>query len=527
MSAEKIILSGDEAVARGVFAAGVRLGTGYPGTPSTEILEHLSELGSKAQWAPNEKVAMEVAIGVAFGGGRAIVTMKHVGLNVAADPLFTLAYTGVEGGMIIVSADDPGMASSQNEQDNRLYGEAAHLPIMEPSDSQEAYDFAIKAFEISEKFHTPVLFRMTTRVCHARSIVNLWKTPEAPQVKPYRKNVAEHVMVPANAKKAHVRLMNMLADLQKWNETSDLNVISGPEKAELGIICSGAAYQHVAEAAPKARILKLGMTLPLPCSKIYQFTQGNKRTIVVEEGEKYLAEKIRAAGIEVEAKRDIFLYGELNVAKVKKLIANDETPDAPPKPGRPPQLCPGCPHRKVFESLRDLGCIVSGDIGCYTLGVMPPFNAIDCSTCMGASIGMGLGLRHTLAEAEARKVVSVIGDSTFVHSGITGIVEMVYNRPATGHLVLILDNTTTAMTGLQENPATGRHLNMTPTHQLKLEELCAAIGADHVDVIDPTLHNPEFRALVQERLASNDVSVIVCRRPCILQMKKLAKYAKK
>ena len=527
MAEKKVILSGDEAIAEGVFAAGVKLGAGYPGTPSTEILERLAAIGGKAQWSPNEKVAMEVAIGVAFGGGRSIVTMKHVGLNVAADPLFTLAYTGVTGGMIIVSADDPGMASSQNEQDNRLYGEAAHLQILEPSDSQEAYDFAIKAFELSEKFRTPVLFRMTTRVCHARSVVKLWKTPEAPKTIPYTKNVVERVMVPANAKKAHVRLMNMLDALQAWNETSDLNAISGPENAELGVICSGAAYQHVAEVAPQARILKLGMTLPLPYHKIAEFVRGNKRTVVVEEGEKYLAEKIRAYGIDVEAKGYIFRYGELDVAKVKKLIARDETPEEPPKPGRPPQLCPGCPHRKVFESLRDLGCIVSGDIGCYTLGVMPPFNAIDCSTCMGASIGMGLGLRHSLAEAEARKVVSVIGDSTFVHSGITGIVEMVYNRPATGHLVLILDNSTTAMTGLQENPATGRHLDMSPTHQLKLEELCQAIGVDHVDVIDPTLHNQEFRDLVTARLNSNDVSVIIARRSCVLQMKKLAKAAQK
>lgn len=527
MSEKRIILSGDEAVAEGVFAAGIKLGTGYPGTPSTEILEHLSTLGGKAQWAPNEKVAMEVAIGTAFAGARTMVTMKHVGLNVAADPLFTLAYTGVDGGMIIVSADDPGMASSQNEQDNRLYGAASHIPVLEPSDSQEAYDFAIRAFEISEQFHTPVLFRMTTRVCHARSIVNLWKTPEAPVTKPYQKKVSEHVMVPAFAKKAHVALFNKMNALREWNEASNLHKITGPENAELGIICSGAAYQHAAEAAPEARILKLGMTWPLPYNTIAEFVKTCKRTVVVEEGEKFLAEKILAAGIPVEPKGDQFLFGELNVNKVRKLLAKDETPEPQPKPGRPPQLCPGCPHRKVFESLRDMGCIVSGDIGCYTLGVMPPFQSIDCCVCMGASIGAGLGLRHALAEEEARKVVSVIGDSTFVHSGITGIVEMVYNRPATGHLVLILDNSTTAMTGLQENPATGRRLNMEPTHKLSLEDLCRSIGVDHVDVIDPTAHNPEFLALVRERLASNDVSVIIARRPCILEMKKLAKTGKK
>lgn len=524
MSGNKLILSGDEAAARGAFAAGITLGTGYPGTPSTEILEHLSQVGGKAQWAPNEKVALEVGSGVAFAGGRVLVTMKHVGVNVAADPLFTLAYIGVTGGMVVVSADDPGMASSQNEQDNRLYGAAAHLPVVEPADSQEVYDFTLRAFEISEKFHTPVLLRLTTRICHSRSVVKLWKEPETPRPHAYHKDVQSRVMVPAFAKKAHVKLVRKMAEIQAWNEDSDVNAVTGPAAAELGIICSGAAYQHSAEAAPEARILKLGMTWPLPYKKIADFVKGNKRTVVVEEGEKFLAEKLLAAGIAVEPKGDLFLFGELNVGKVKKLLARDERPEEAGKPGAPPALCPGCPHRKVFETLRDLGCIVAGDIGCYTLGVMPPFNAMDCCVCMGASIGVGLGLRHALVEAEARKVVSVIGDSTFVHSGITGIVEMVYNRPATGHLVLILDNVTTAMTGLQEHPATGRHLDMSEAPRLNLEELCRGIGADHADVIDPTARNEEFRALVRERLASNDVSVIVCRRPCVLQMKKLAKF---
>ena len=523
MAEQRIILSGDEAVAHGARAAGITLGTGYPGTPSTEILEHLSSIGGNAQWAPNEKVALEVAAGVSFGGGRTMATMKHVGLNVAADPLFTLTYIGATGGLIVVSADDPGMASSQNEQDNRLYAAAAHMPMFEPSDSQEAYDFTIKAFELSEQFKIPVLLRMTTRVCHARSIVNLWKENEESVKKNYIKNIPERVMVPAFAKKAHVRLYDKMKELASWNAASDMIRISGPETADLGIICSGAAYQHAVEAAPEARIMKLGMTWPLPFDKIAEFVKGNKRTVVVEEGEKFLAGKILEQGIDVEAKGDIFLFGELDVAKVRRLLVNDQTPEPPPPPGRPPQLCPGCPHRKVFESLRDLECIVSGDIGCYTLGVMPPFSAIDTCLCMGASIGAGLGLRHTLPEEQARKVVSVIGDSTFVHSGITGIVEMVYNRPATGHLVFILDNSTTAMTGLQENPATGRHLNMSSTHQLDLEALCKSIGVDHVDVIDPTAHHAEFMELVKERLASNDVSVIIARRPCILQMKKLAK----
>ncbi|OQA86715.1 MAG: 2-oxoacid ferredoxin oxidoreductase [Lentisphaerae bacterium ADurb.Bin242] len=526
MAEKRVVLSGDEAVAEAALACGVMLGTGYPGTPSTEILEHFSAIGGKAQWSPNEKVALEVGIGVAFAGARSLVTMKHVGLNVAADPLFTLTYTGVEGGLVVVSADDPGMASSQNEQDNRLYAAAAHLPVFEPSDSREAYDFTLRAFALSEEFHTPVLLRMTTRVCHSRSPVTLREEKETPVSKPYRKNIQERVMVPAFAKKAHVTLFRKMEALARWNEKSDLNQTFGPETAERGIITSGAAFQHSMEAAPGARILKLGMTWPLPFEAIAKFVAGSKRTVVVEEGEKFLAGKILEHGIPVEPKADAFLFGELDVARVKKLLARDESPEPAAKPGRPPQLCPGCPHRKVFETLRDLGCIVSGDIGCYTLGVMPPFDAIDSCVCMGASIGAGLGLRHGLAEAEARKVVSVIGDSTFVHSGLTGIVEMVYNKPATGHLVLILDNATTAMTGLQENPATGRHLDMSETTPLNLAAVCKAIGADSVDVIDPTADNPGFVALVKERLASSDASVIIARRPCILQVKKLAKTKK-
>ena len=454
--------------------------------------------------------------------------MKHVGLNVAADPLFTLTYMGVNGGLVIVSADDPGMVSSQNEQDNRNYAKFAQMPMLEPSSSQEAYDLTICAFELSEKFKVPVLLRMTTRVCHSMGPVELWKENEAFRPAPYKADPTTKVMIPAYARRAHVRLIQVMKDLAAYNETSDLHAVLNAGSSELGVLSSGVSVQHVLEAAPEASVLQLKMTWPLPLDAIRRFAGSVKRFVVVEEGSRFLEENLRAAGIPVEGKEDVFECGELSVGRVKQLLAHDTTPPPAGAPGRPPALCPGCPHRKTFELLSELKLTVLGDIGCYTLGVLPPFNAMDASECMGASIGMGLGLRRTLGDSpEARRVVSVIGDSTFVHSGITGIVEMVYNRPATGHLVLILDNSTTAMTGLQENPATGRHLNMTPTHQLKLEELVKAIGVDHVDVIDPTLHNPEFRALVQERLASNDVSVIVCRRSCILQMKKLAKFAKK
>ena len=522
----KVILSGDEAVAYGAYAASVALGSGYPGTPSTEILETLSRIGGRAEWAPNEKVALEVGIGVSFAGGRSIVTMKHVGVNVAADPLFTLAYTGVTGGLVLVSADDPGLASSQNEQDNRNYAKAAKLLMLDPSDSQEAYDFTVLAFELSEKFDIPVLLRMTTRVCHSQGVVNLWKERENAREIPYEKNVRKRVMVPAFAKGAHVKLENIMKEIEAFAETSALEDVK-KGSPELGIICSGVAYQHVCEAAPEASVLKLGLTWPLPKKKIAAFAASVKRCIVVEEGDRFLADAIASAGIPVEPKPDSLLFGELDVTRVRKQIRRDETPDPAPKAGRAPQLCPGCPHRKSFETLRDLGCIVSGDIGCYTLGTLPPFSAMDMCVCMGASIGVGLGLRHTLKEADARRVVSVIGDSTFLHSGLTGIVEMVYNRPATGHLVVILDNSTTAMTGLQENPSTGRHLNLDPAYPVDLAAVCKALGVDHVDTVDTTLETERFRELVKERLASNGVNVIIAKRPCILQMKKLAKLAKK
>ena len=452
--------------------------------------------------------------------------MKHVGVNVAADPLFTLTYTGTRGGLILVSADDPGLASSQNEQDNRNYAKFAQMPMLEPADSQEAYDFTIKAFELSEKFGQPVMLRMTTRVCHSRAPVTLWKTPEEQTTPEYVRNVQSSVMIPAFAKKAHVRVVNTMHKLQEFNETSDFNMEISRSR-DLGIITSGVAYQHSCEAAPDASVLKLGMTWPLPIEKIRRFAESVERCVVVEEGTRFIEEAVKACGIPVDAKDEVFEYGELNVSRVRKLLAHDTSPDEKGAPGRPPALCPGCPHRKTFEILRDLNCIVSGDIGCYTLGVLPPFNAMDCSVCMGASIGLGLGLRSALSEKDARRVVSVIGDSTFVHSGITGIVQMVYNKPATGHLVLILDNSTTAMTGLQEHPATGRHMDMTPAPKLILEDLCRSIGVDHVDVIDPVSQNAEYIQLIKDRLASNDTSVIVVRRSCILEMKKIAKLAKK
>lgn len=520
------ILSGDEAVALAASHAQITLGSGYPGTPSTEILEALDALGGRAQWSPNEKVALEVGIGVAFGGGRALVTMKHVGLNVAADPLFTVAYTGVRGALVIVSADDPGMASSQNEQDNRRYAVAAGIPMLEPADSQESYDFTLRAIEVSERWGTPVLLRMTTRVCHSKTIVATPGYP-APATPPtgYVRDVPARVMIPAYARPAHHRLRARLAEIAAWNEREGPVVeIAGQDG--LGVITSGVSFQYVREALPEAGVLKLGMTYPLPLERMRAFAAGHRRTLAVEEGDPYLVESARTAAILVEPTPEPFRFGELNVARVRRLAAGDLSPEPKPVAGKPPELCHGCPHRTVFNTLRDLGCIVSGDIGCYSLGVLPPFLAMDTLVCMGASIGVGLGLRHTLPEDEARRVVSVIGDSTFVHSGITGLVEMVYNPPPTGHLVLILDNGTTAMTGLQEHPGTGRTLDHTSTGKFIFEDVIRAIGIPDVQVVDPTRDPAAFTELVRTALAAGRLAVIIARRNCLLAAGAIRQYEK-
>lgn len=517
------LLSGDEAVARAAQAAGVHLGTGYPGTPSTEILENFSQLGGQAQWAPNEKVAMEVALGAAYGGARALVTMKHVGLNVAADPLFTAAYTGTSGALVVVSADDPGLASSQNEQDNRRYAVAAGIPMLEPSDSQEAYDFTLAAFELAEKWRIVVMLRMTTRVCHSKTIVDTQKHLSLKESPTFQRGIKARVMIPAYARPAHRRLRQKLEEIAEWNETSHLNELLAGEPS-LGIITSGISAAHVREAAPKASVLKLGLTYPLPIEKIRRFASSVARCLVVEEGDPYLVESIRAAGIVVEGKPEMYRFGELNVPRVRRILGNDTTPEQSLPPGKPPQLCNGCPHRKAFEAFRKLDCIVAGDIGCYTLGVLPPLEAMDTCVCMGASIGVGLGLRHVLPPAQARRVVSVIGDSTFLHSGLPGIAEMVYNPPSTGHVVVILDNGTTAMTGRQEHPGTGRKLDHAATGKIILEEVVRALGVDDVQVIDPVAEPGKFEQHLASALAADRLTVLITRRPCLLVAGKIKEY---
>jgi indolepyruvate ferredoxin oxidoreductase, alpha subunit len=516
---DRMLLSGNEAVALAARAVGAGLGAGYPGTPSTEILEDFSLLGGHAQWSPNEKVALEVALGAAYAGARAIVTLKHVGLNVAADPLFTAAYTGVSGGLVVISADDPGLASSQNEQDNRRYAVAAGLPMLEPADSQEAYDFLVEAVRLSERWHIPVLFRMTTRVCHSKTVVRPHPPDLPARAAHFERDVQGRVMIPAYAGPAHRRLRAKLAEIQGWAETSPLARQTDGDRS-LGLIAGGVAFQHAREAAPAATFLKLGLTYPLPLERIRRFAAGVKRCVVIEEGDPCLVESLRAAGIPVEGKPEMYRFGELNVERVRRILAGDTSAEAPRPRGKPPQLCLGCPHRLVFEVLRRLDCIVAGDIGCYTLGVLPPFEAMDTCVCMGASLGVGLGLRHVLPEAEARRVVSVIGDSTFVHSGITGLVEMMYNPPPTGHVLLILDNGTTAMTGLQEHPGTGRTLDHRPTGRVVFEDLARALGVPLIHVLESAKDLDRLEPVLREALAASKPAVIIVRRPCLLAAKR-------
>ncbi len=519
----RLLLSGNEAVALAARDAGVALGTGYPGTPSTEILEAFSRFGGRAQWAPNEKVALEVAIGAAFGSAAALATMKHVGLNVAADPLFTVAYTGCDGPLVIVSADDPGMASSQNEQDNRRLALAAAVPMLEPSDSQESYDFTLAAIDLSQRWRLPVILRMTTRVCHSKTVVVPRAGRQTSLVPGFRRDLHGRVMVPANARPAHRRLRAKLAEIAAFGETCDLHQ-EIPGGRELGIVTSGIAAMHVREAAPEAGILKLGLTHPLPLERIHRFAERHDRLIAIEEGDPYLVEQLRTAGIAVEGKPEMYRFGELNVARVRRIIAGDVSPEPVAPRGKPPALCASCPHRATFQVLKDLDCIVAGDIGCYSLGVLPPLEAMDTLVCMGASIGMGLGLRHVLPESEARRVVSVIGDSTFIHSGITGLVEMVYNPPSTGHVVLILDNSTTAMTGLQEHPGTGRTLDHRPTGKIVYEDLARSLGIQNVLTIDPSRDTEALQRALTEALAIDELTLIVARKPCLLAAGKIRQY---
>ncbi len=517
----EMLLSGNQALARGIYEYGGEFASAYPGTPSTEILETIARFFKDdvyAEWAINEKVALEVAIGASFGGARSLAAMKHVGLNVAADPFMTLSYTGVNAGLIIVTADDPSLHSSQNEQDNRLYGKFASVPILEPSTSQEAKDFVKYAFEISEQFDTPVLLRITTRICHSKGIVSIGERKTADRGG-FVPDIEKYVMVPAYAAKRHKLVIERLEKLKAYSEKTDINHIEWKDK-KVGIVTGSISYQYALDAMPDASILKLGMGFPLPMDKIRTFASEVDRLFIVEELEPFYEEMIAAAGIEVEGKKYFSNHMELNVNRLRKgfveagvldssvLKAPAETEAVLP---RPPVLCSGCPHRGLMVMLKKLGVYTTGDIGCYTLGGLPPLSQIHTCICMGASIGMAFGIEK--AGKTEKKAVALLGDSTFLHSGITGLASAVYNK--SNITVVIADNMITAMTGGQDNPATLKTLMGKKTKPVNLVKLCEALGVEHVRTIDPYDLDETF-AVLKEETEREATSVVITTRPCML-----------
>lgn len=519
----KELMLGNKAVARGLYEAGCGVISSYPGTPSTEITEEAAKYPEiYCEWAPNEKVALEVAHGAAVGGKRAACCMKHVGLNVAADPLFTISYQGVEAGLVICVADDPGMFSSQNEQDSRHYAVAAKVPMLEPSDSQEALDFTKRAFQLSEEYHTPVLVRMCTRISHSQSIVVQGERTEVPK-KPYEKN-PERVMMTTNSLKAHYRGEERTRAMTELAETTDLNRMELGTDRSLGIITSSTSYQYVREVfGEQASVLKLGLSWPMPVEKIKTFAAQVDKVLVVEELEPIIETHCRRIGVDVTGKEVIPLVDELTQGRIAQCLGRDPKPTLTLEddvPGRPPVMCAGCPHRGVFYTLSKNKCMVYGDIGCYTLGVMPPLNALDLNICMGASCSGLHGFNLAGGAEHEKHSVAVIGDSTFAHSGITGIADIAYNR--SNSTVIILDNSITGMTGHQQNPTTGKNLRGDPAGKIDLETLCRAMGIRRVRVVDPYDLKATEEAVLEE-LAAPEPSVIITRRPCTL-LKSVAKH---
>lgn len=510
----KELMLGNEAFARGAYEAGVTVATAYPGTPSTEITESIAKYEEiYSEWSPNEKVAMEVAIGASIAGARAVCCMKHVGLNVAADPLFTVSYTGVNGGLVVIVADDPGMHSSQNEQDSRYYARSAHVPMLEPSDSVEAKEFVKLAFELSEKFDTPVFVRSNTRLSHSQGIVELGDRQDIP-LKPYVKDIGKYVMMPGMAKKRHIVVEKRMNYIKAYAGTMDINRIEYND-TDVGVITSGVVYQYVKEALPSASVLKLGMVYPLPENNIKEFASKVKKLYVAEELEPFIEEQIKAMGIEVSGKDIFTVQGEYGVNMIAERIggAKKESTEPGTLPQRPPVMCPGCPHRGVYYVLRKLKIAAAGDIGCYTLGALPPLQGIDTCICMGASIGCAMGMEKARGKDFARKLVAVIGDSTFIHSGITGLIDMVYNGATS--TVLILDNSTTGMTGHQDHPATGKNIKGDPAYAIDIPALVKSIGVRHVRTADP-YDLKELEAVIKEETEREELSVIIIKRPCVL-----------
>ena len=514
---EKKLMLGNEAVARGAYEGGVRVVSSYPGTPSTEITENIAKYDDVYyEWAPNEKVATEVAVGAATTGARSMTCMKHVGFNVAADPIFTVSYIGVNAGMVICVADDPGMHSSQNEQDSRHYAKAAKIPMLEPADSNECLQYTKQAFSLSEKYDTPVILRLSTRISHSQSLVELGDREDI-GLKDYVKNPGKNVMMPAMAKKRHVVVEERTKALTEFAEDCMFNTVEDNGQ-KIGVIADGITYQYAKEAlGDRVNYLKLGMLFPMPVQLIKNFAEGLDKVYVIEELDPVIEEHCKIIGVPVLGKECFTMIGEYTAQMIKKVVLGEEAPQKytveETVPNRPPVMCPGCPHRATYYVLKKLGLVVSGDIGCYTLGALPPLQAVDTCVCMGASVSAALGMEKARGKGFSRNLVSVIGDSTFMHSGITGLIDIVYNKGT--NTVIILDNSITGMTGHQDNPTTGKTIKGEPTKAVDLEKLAHAVGIDRVRIADP-FDMANFEKVVKEEVAADEPSVIIAQRPCAL-----------
>lgn len=518
----KKLMTGNEAIARGAYEAGVKYASAYPGTPSTEILENIALYKGdiKAEWATNEKVALEAVAGASIAGARSVASMKHVGLNVAADPLFTIAYTGVNGGLVIITADEPGQHSSQNEQDNRNYAKASKIPMLEPSTSQEAKDMFKEAFEISEKFDTPVLYRLTTRLCHSKGIVECEERKEV-GIKEYIKNASKYVTVPANSRLLRVKVEERMKKLAEFSNTTELNYMELND-TKIGVIVSGMCVNFAKEVFGKeASYLKLGFTFPLPDEKIKEFASKVDKIYVIEENDKFIEDHVKSLGVECYGK-DVFpAYGEMTPDVIRKAVYGKtfeslETDEELLVP-RPPTFCSGCPHRGLFYELgKRKDVVITGDIGCYTLGFAEPYNAMDCVVCMGASLGSGHGAQQVfnMVEGNKKRVVGVLGDSTFFHTGINGLLDVIYNKG--NSISIILDNRITGMTGHQENPGSGYTLQGEVTTEVSIEAVVRACGVKNVRVVNPN-NLEEVNEALDWAFDLDEASVIITRWPCALK----------
>lgn len=512
---QKVIMLGNEAIARGAYEAGVKVSAAYPGTPSTEISENLVKYKDDiyAEWSPNEKVATEVAIGASVSGVRSMACMKHVGLNVAADPLYTVSYMGVNGGLVVIVADDPGLYSSQNEQDTRMVARAAQVPVLEPSDSMEAKEFMKLAYEISENFDRPVVFRTTTRLAHSQGLVELCDRVE-PEDKPYEKDIRKNVMMPGNAKLRHIEIEKRNLELAEAANTMAINKVEMND-TKIGVITSGIPYQYVKEAIPNASVLKLGMVNPLPKKLIEEFAQKVETLYIVEELDPVIEEQVKSWGVKASGKEIFTVQGEYSANMIREAILGEKADVKAPAqvPGRPPILCPGCPHRSVYHVLNKLKIHAAGDIGCYTLGAVAPLSVVDTTICMGASISSLHGMEKAKGKDYIKNWVAVIGDSTFLHTGVNSLMNMMYNK-ATG-TVMILDNSTTGMTGHQDHAATGKTLLGEPTYAIDIPALCRAIGVKNVVEVN-AFDIEKLEKVVKEEVAKDEVSVIITKSPCVL-----------